>query len=111
MNEALLTKAFSFTTLSYIRVNYMSCQLERCVARLSSENDKLGQMSGDVTQKLERLDAERLQLKKEVKELKFRETRNLADCSELEEENIQLQKQVRFTLHVVVWDYFSHRSN
>ena len=43
----------------------------------------------------ESLENTRLQQKKEIKELKFRETRNLADCSELEDENIQLQKQVR----------------
>ena len=42
----------------------------------------------------ESLENTRLQQKKEIKELKFRETRNLADCSELEDENIQLQKQV-----------------
>ena len=33
-------------------------------------------------------------MKKEIKELKFRETRNLQDYSELEEENISLQKAV-----------------
>ena len=33
-------------------------------------------------------------MKKEIKELKFRETRNLQDYSELEEENISLQKSV-----------------
>ena len=66
-----------------------------CLSRLSSENEKLGHVSSDLTHKVESLDAERLQQKKEIKELKFRETRNLADCSELEDENIQLQKQVR----------------
>lgn len=37
---------------------------------------------------------ERKTLKSELKELKFRETRLLSDYSELEEENIGLQKQV-----------------
>jgi protein bicaudal D len=39
-------------------------------------------------------EAERSKLKAEVKEMKFRETRMLQDYSELEEENITLQKQV-----------------
>lgn len=37
---------------------------------------------------------ERKTLKAELKELKYRETRLLSDYSELEEENISLQKQV-----------------
>lgn len=37
---------------------------------------------------------ERKTLKSELKELKYRETRLLSDYSELEEENIGLQKQV-----------------
>ncbi|SPP90029.1 blast:Protein bicaudal D [Drosophila guanche] len=39
-------------------------------------------------------EAERLRLKSELKDLKFRETRMLSVYSELEEENISLQKQV-----------------
>ena len=62
--------------------------------RLSTETERLTQLNSDITHQLENLESQRTQLKKEVKELKFRETRNLADCSELEDENIQLQKQV-----------------
>ena len=43
---------------------------------------------------IEQLEALKKQMKKEIKELKFRETRNLQDYSELEEENISLQKAV-----------------
>ena len=43
---------------------------------------------------MEQLEALKKQMKKELKELKFRETRNLQDYSELEEENISLQKAV-----------------
>lgn len=39
-------------------------------------------------------DNERKNLRAELKEIKFRETRLLTDYSELEEENITLQKQV-----------------
>lgn len=62
--------------------------------RLSSENDRLNQLQSDLSHQVEELELQRKQMKKDIKELKFRETRNLADCSELEEENISLQKQV-----------------
>lgn len=61
---------------------------------LCHENDRLSALSSDNGQQLETLEVQCKQYKKEVKELKFRETRNLADYSELEEENITLQKQV-----------------
>jgi protein bicaudal D len=53
------------------------------------ENADMGRdKSGTKTQR------NRSKLKAEVKEMKFRETRMLQDYSELEEENITLQKQV-----------------
>jgi len=48
----------------------------------------------DTTKEREVYIFERKTLKSELKELKFRETRLLSDYSELEEENIGLQKQV-----------------
>lgn len=64
--------------------------------RLSSENDRLNVLTTEVSQQQEQLEAQRKQMRKEIKELKFRETRNMADYSELEEENITLQKQVLY---------------
>ncbi|KAG1657523.1 Protein bicaudal D 2 [Nymphon striatum] len=65
-------------------------ELERCQAekeRIVSENIEL-------TKSYELSDWEKKNLKSELRELKFRETRLLSDYSELEEENIGLQKQV-----------------
>jgi protein bicaudal D len=47
-----------------------------------------------MSQQVENMELERKQFRAEIKELKYRETRNLADYSELEEENIMLQKQI-----------------
>lgn len=51
------------------------------------ENSDIGRDKHDT-------DAEKAKLKAELKELKFRETRLMSEYSELEEENITLQKQV-----------------
>ena len=64
------------------------------VERLTLENERLAAHSVEIQQILDSSDLEKRQLKTEVKELKFRETRNLADYSELEEENVMLQKQL-----------------
>lgn len=42
----------------------------------------------------EEKELERKNLRSELREIKFRETRLISDYSELEEENISLQKQV-----------------
>ena len=49
---------------------------------------------GNVKQQNSVLENEHKSLKGEVKEYRFRETRLLTDYSELEEENVLLQKQV-----------------
>jgi Microtubule-associated protein Bicaudal-D len=54
---------------------------------------------------------ERKTLKSELKELKFRETRLLSDYSELEEENIGLQKQVSALRSSQVMFFFYDRKN
>lgn len=64
------------------------------VERLRSETERVGTHNQDLTIQLEQLETQRKQMKKEIKELKFRENRNIADYSELEEENISLQKAV-----------------
>ena len=67
---------------------------QQSLERVTSEYDRLAAMNAEHAQQMELLVAQRKQLKKEVKEYKFRESRNMADLSELEEENISLQKQV-----------------
>lgn len=62
--------------------------------RVTTERDRMLQENSDIGRDKSDTEAERMRLKAEVKELKFRETRMLNDYSELEEENITLQKQV-----------------
>lgn len=53
-------------------------------------------------------DSEMKSLRAELREIKFRETRLFADYSELEEENISLQKQVSVlkSSQVISFDLF-----
>ncbi|XP_064632976.1 protein bicaudal D-like isoform X2 [Lineus longissimus] len=64
------------------------------IERLKNDNDRLQTITLEMSQQLESMEQERKQFRTEIKELKFRETRNLSDYSELEEENITLQKQI-----------------
>ncbi len=67
---------------------------KQAVERLEGENDRVNILVTDLSQQVEMLENQRKQYKKEIKEFKFRETRNLSDYSELEEENISLQKSL-----------------
>jgi len=69
-------------------------QLRLELERATAERDQILQQMNDTGKEREVYIFERKTLKAELKELKFRETRLLSDYSELEEENIGLQKQV-----------------
>ncbi|KAI9586632.1 hypothetical protein GQX74_002479 [Glossina fuscipes] len=69
-------------------------QLRHELERVRNERDRMLQENSDIGRDKSDNEAERLRLKAELKELKFRETRMLTEYSELEEENISLQKQV-----------------
>lgn len=69
-------------------------QLRHELDRVTAERDRILQENADIGRDKSGTDAERMRLKSELKELKFREQRMLNDYSELEEENISLQKQV-----------------
>ncbi|XP_060587207.1 protein bicaudal D-like isoform X2 [Ruditapes philippinarum] len=62
--------------------------------RLSSEHTVMANLVSELQTKCDQLEDQRRQLKSELKEYKIRENRNIVDYSELEEENISLQKQV-----------------
>ncbi|WAR25862.1 BICD1-like protein [Mya arenaria] len=62
--------------------------------RLFSEHATMASLVSDLQTKVDQLEDQRRQLKSELKEFKIRENRNMIDYSELEEENITLQKQV-----------------
>ena len=69
-------------------------QLRHELERVTNERDRMLQENADMGRDKSGTDAERSKLKAELKEIKFRETRMMQDYSELEEENITLQKQV-----------------
>lgn len=71
-----------------------SKQLRHELDRVRNERDRMLQENNDIGRHKADADHEKMKLKAELKDLKFRETRMFADYSELEEENITLQKQV-----------------
>jgi len=71
--------------------------LKNCRAALRATTDENERITKEITEtnhQLEQLEAQRKQLRHELREYKIRENRNYTDYAELEEENITLQKQV-----------------
>uniref|UniRef100_A0A1A7Z1F9 Bicaudal D homolog 1a n=2 Tax=Iconisemion striatum TaxID=60296 RepID=A0A1A7Z1F9_9TELE len=69
--------------------------LSRSVAsNAQAENERLNAIVQDLRESTEMLELQRSRMREEIKEYKFRETRLLQDYTELEEENITLQKLV-----------------
>ncbi|KAG8244038.1 hypothetical protein J6590_031039 [Homalodisca vitripennis] len=62
--------------------------------RLLEERNRVIQENGELLKEKAEAEVERKNLRAELKEIRFRETRIITDYSELEEENITLQKQV-----------------
>ncbi|KAM3870425.1 protein bicaudal D homolog 1 isoform 2-T2 [Diretmus argenteus] len=69
--------------------------LSRSVAsNAQSESERLNALVQDLRESNELLELQRSRMREEIREYKFRETRLLQDYTELEEENITLQKLV-----------------
>ncbi|CAB1447054.1 unnamed protein product [Pleuronectes platessa] len=69
--------------------------LSRSVAsNTQAENERLNALTQELRESNEILELQRSRMREEIKEYKFRETRLLQDYTELEEENITLQKLV-----------------
>ncbi|KAM9815361.1 protein bicaudal D homolog 1 isoform 2-T2 [Syngnathus typhle] len=69
--------------------------LSRSVAsNAQSENERLNEVVLGLRESIDVLELQRSRMREEIKEYKFRETRLLQDYTELEEENITLQKLV-----------------
>ncbi|XP_049930086.1 protein bicaudal D homolog 1 isoform X2 [Epinephelus moara] len=69
--------------------------LSRSVAsNAQAENERLNALVQELRENNEMLELQRSRMREEIKEYKFRETRLLQDYTELEEENITLQKLV-----------------
>ncbi|GJQ66605.1 BicD [Trypoxylus dichotomus] len=69
-------------------------QLRHELDRVTTERDRMLQENADIGKDKEDRNMECKKLRTELREIKFRETRLITDYSELEEENIALQKQV-----------------
>ncbi|NXJ82891.1 BICD2 protein, partial [Trogon melanurus] len=69
-------------------------QLRNVLANTQSENERLNSVAQELKEVNQNVEIQRTRLRDDIKEYKFREARLLQDYTELEEENICLQKQV-----------------
>ncbi|CAN2387214.1 bicaudal D homolog 1 [Pristimantis euphronides] len=69
-------------------------QSRAVITNVQGENERLNVLVQDLKETNEILELQRLRMKEEIREYKFREARLLQDYTELEEENITLQKLV-----------------
>lgn len=95
--ENLLQETATKEAAMATRMEELQAELKQARLALSNahaEIDRLGVVSGQLKKECECLEAEKGHQRDEMKEYKVRELRQLQDNSELEEENISLQKQV-----------------
>uniref|UniRef100_A0A3B3BC01 Zgc:162200 n=1 Tax=Oryzias melastigma TaxID=30732 RepID=A0A3B3BC01_ORYME len=95
--ENLLQETASKEAAMATRMEEVQAELKQTRLALSNthaEIERLGVLSTQLKKECECLEAEKGHLRDEIKEYKVRELRQLQDNSELEEENISLQKQV-----------------
>lgn len=95
--ESLLQETASKEAAMATRMEEVQAELKQARLALGNahaEIDRLGGLSVQLKKECECLEAEKNHLRDEMKEYKVRELRQLQDNSELEEENISLQKQV-----------------
>uniref|UniRef100_A0A671VYC6 BICD cargo adaptor 2 n=1 Tax=Sparus aurata TaxID=8175 RepID=A0A671VYC6_SPAAU len=69
-------------------------QTRNILTNTQSENERLNTISQELRENSQMVELQRNQLRDDIKEYKFLEARLLQDYTELEEENISLQKQV-----------------
>ncbi|CAN9511766.1 unnamed protein product [Ophioblennius macclurei] len=69
-------------------------QAKASLSSAQSENDRLSSIALEMRENSDLAELQRSQLRDDIREYKIREARQLQDYSELEEENISLQKQV-----------------
>ncbi|KAM3878439.1 protein bicaudal D homolog 2-like [Diretmus argenteus] len=95
--ESLILESASKEALYQQKVLELQNELRQAKASLTStqaENDRLASIALEMRESSELAELQRCQLRDDIREYKVRETRLLQDYSELEEENISLQKQV-----------------
>ncbi|XP_077386079.1 protein bicaudal D homolog 2 [Festucalex cinctus] len=69
-------------------------QAKVSIASVQAENERLSHITLEMRETSDQVELQRSQLRDDIREYKVREARLLQDYSELEEENISLQKQV-----------------
>ncbi|KAL1021504.1 hypothetical protein UPYG_G00014120 [Umbra pygmaea] len=69
-------------------------QARNILTNTQSENERLASIAQEIRESSQAVELQRTRLRDDIKEYKFREARLLQDYTELEEENISLQKQV-----------------
>ncbi|NXV15615.1 BICD2 protein, partial [Cepphus grylle] len=83
-------------------------QLRNVLANTQSENERLNSVAQELKEVNQNVEIQRARLRDDIKEYKFREARLLQDYTELEEENICLQKQVSvLKQNQASWGFFS----
>ncbi|MBN3287502.1 BICD2 protein, partial [Polyodon spathula] len=95
--ESLLRETAAKEAALEERIEELQNELKQSQAaqnRTQSENERCSMLSHQLNKEYECLEAERSQLREDIKEYKIRELRQLQDNAGLEEENISLQKQV-----------------
>nr|XP_046239637.1 protein bicaudal D homolog 2 [Scatophagus argus] len=95
--ESLILESASKEALYQQKVLDLQTELRQAKASFTSvqaENDRLSSIALEMRENSELAELQRSQLRDDIREYKVREARLLQDYSELEEENISLQKQV-----------------
>ncbi|XP_071066345.1 protein bicaudal D homolog 1 isoform X2 [Dasypus novemcinctus] len=95
--ETLLQESASKEAYYLGRIVEMQNELKQSravVANVQAENERLSAVVQDLKENNEMVELQRMRMKDEIREYKFREARLLQDYTELEEENITLQKLV-----------------
>lgn len=95
--DALLNESAAMETsfnMQILELENEVKQLRHELERVTTERDRMVQENNEIGRDKSGVEMEKLRLKQELKDIKFRESRMLNEFSELEEENISLQKQV-----------------
>ncbi|KAJ8934475.1 hypothetical protein NQ314_013350 [Rhamnusium bicolor] len=95
--ESLLNESAARETTLNLQIIELENEIKQCrheLERVTAERDRMLQENNDMGKDKEDRGMECKKLRAELREVKFRENRLITDYSELEEENIALQKQV-----------------
>uniref|UniRef100_A0A6P7G017 Protein bicaudal D n=1 Tax=Diabrotica virgifera virgifera TaxID=50390 RepID=A0A6P7G017_DIAVI len=95
--ESLINESVARESSLTLQILELENEIKQCrheLERVTAERDRMLQENNDMGKDKEDRNMECKKLRTELREVKFRENRLISDYSELEEENIALQKQV-----------------